>query len=107
MLFVVVVAEEVEDAVDDEEGGFPLDGVSRFGGLSEGLGEADYNVAQVWGFVWGSGKGGVWLVRGGFGIVITLPWARVAGGERQNVRDRVSASIVGVEGADCVVVAEG
>ena len=59
MLFVVVVAQEVEDAVDDEEGGFPLYGASGVGGLSEGLREADYNVAEIWGFVEGSGKGGV------------------------------------------------
>ena len=59
MLFVVVVAEEVEDSVDDEEGGFLLYGASGVDGLSEGLGEADYNVAQVWGFVGRSRKGSV------------------------------------------------
>ena len=59
MLFVVVVAQEVEDAVDDEEGGFPLYGAVGVGGLPEGLGDADYNVAEIWGFVGGSGKGGV------------------------------------------------
>ena len=37
-LFVVVVAEEVEDAVDDEEGGLAFGGVAGFGGLAEGLG---------------------------------------------------------------------
>ncbi len=107
MLFVVVVAQEVEDSVDDQEGGFPLDGVVCGGGLSEGLGEADYHVAQVWGFVGGRGKGGGCFVRCGFSIVMTLPRAGMAGGESQDVGDRVSAAVLSVESADCVVVAEG
>ena len=59
VLLVVVVAEDVEDAVDYEEGGFPLDEVTGVGGLSEGLGEADYHVAEVWEFVGWCGEGGV------------------------------------------------
>ena len=38
VLFIVVVAEDVEDAVDYEEGGFPLDEVTGVGRLVGGPG---------------------------------------------------------------------
>ena len=103
----MIVAEEVEDAVDDEEGYFVLDGATGFVGLTEGLGEADDNVAEVRGFVGGRGEDGVGSVRGGLGIVVALPWTGVGGGEGEDVGDFVVAAIAGVEGSDSGVVAEG
>ncbi len=104
---LVVVAEEVKDAVDDQEGGFALGGVAGFGGLALGLGEGDYDVAEVRGVVGGRGEDGVGFVRGGLGVVVALPRAGVGGGEGEDVGDFVLAAVLRVEGEDCVVVAEG
>ena len=107
VVLLVVVAEEVEDAVDDEEGGFSFGGVASFGGLPEGLGEGDYYVAEVWGLVGGCGEGVGRVVGLGLGVVVALPGAGVGWGEGQDVGDLVGAAVFGVEGADCFVVAEG
>lgn len=104
--FVVVVAEEMEDAVDDEERDFSLVGVGGFVGLPNSLGEGDDDVAEVWGFVWRCGEGFRGWVRCGFGVV-ALPGTGVGGGEGENVGDFVVAAIAGVQSADCVVVTEG
>lgn len=104
---IVVVTEEVEDAVDDEEGYFAFWGVTGLVCLAEGLGEAEDNVAQVWGLVGGGGEDGVGFARGGLGIVVTLPRAGVGGGEGEDVCDFIVAAVAGVEVADCGVVAEG
>ena len=104
--FVVVVAEEVEDAVDDKKRGFMFGRVASFCGLAEGLGKADYNVAEVRRIVGRSREFGeeiVWSWK----VVIALPWAGMFRREGKNVGDLVFAAKSGIQGAYCGVVAEG
>ena len=93
--------------MDDEEGGFSFGGVVSLGGLSEGLGEGDYDVAEVGGLVGWRGEGVGRVVRLGFGGVVALPGAVVGWGEGEDVGGFVGAAVFCVEGADCFVVAEG
>ena len=93
--FVVVVAEEVEDAVDYEKGGFTFGRVASVGGLAEGLREADDNVAEVWWLVRRSREFGEEIV-GCWKVVIALPRAGMFRREGKNVGGLVFAAKSGI-----------
>ena len=103
---IMVVAQEVQGAVDQQEGEFAFEGNAGGFGLPPGLGQGYGDVAQRRGFAVRQGEkiGAGGLRRGGWRVIRAGPGAGVLRRKGKDVGGFVAAPVSPVQGADGVVV---
>ena len=106
LLFEVVVAGQMKDAVHQEEGYFLGVEAAFLLGLTPGLGAGDYHLSQGRGLAGGKDESIKGKRVAGGRVVRALPVSGKLGGKGEDVGGLVEAPVTEVQAADVVVTGE-